>query len=148
MRVSTTGFGILLLLLSACGEQPSANERPAAKPTAPVAAPQPALASAPRYAGTYTVMDTAICALSITVTRQDTGYRFRCRQWQGPVTVVREGANTYFTFVGLKGLEPAVDIQAAWADTALLIQNYGNSMNNYERFSCDAKYLVLRRQQP
>lgn len=151
MRVLKTCLGSLLLLLGACGERANTPKRPAPKPATAPAAPRPAPAPAPtpRYAGTYAVMDTAVCALSITITRQDTGYRFRCGQWQGPVTVVREEDNTYFTFVGLKGVEPEIDINAAWADTALLIQNYGNSMNEYERFSgCDAKYLTLHRQQP
>jgi hypothetical protein len=149
MKLSITGLGSLLLVLCACGEPPTTREQPAKRLPAPLAVPRPTAAPAPRYAGTYAVTDTAVCALAITITRQGQGYRFRTDQQQGPVTVTREGADTYFTFVGLKGEEPAVDIEAAWADSALLIQNYGNSMNPYQRFGqCDAKYLTLRRQQP
>jgi hypothetical protein len=93
------------------------------------------------------VADTAVCALAITITQQGKGYRFRTGEKQGAVRIDRDGADTYFTFVGLKGANPAIDIEAAWADSALLIQNYGNSMNPYQRFEqCDAKYLTLRRQ--
>lgn len=102
---------------------------------------------APRYAGTYAVTDTAGCALAITIAQHGQGFRFRIGEKEGPVHIDQEGVNTYFTFVGLKGADPAVDVEAAWADSALLIQNYGNSMNPYQRFGqCDAKYLALRRQ--
>jgi hypothetical protein len=146
MKRKPTGWWSILLLLSACEQRP-ATAPPAANATEQHVRLKPDLA--PNYAGTYAVTDTAVCALSITITRQGPGYRFRSDEQQGPVTITREGADTYFTFVGLKGDEPAVDIEAAWADSALLIQNYGNSMNEYTRFaSCGAKYLTLRRQQP
>ena len=145
MKTIVLGLGSALLGLSACQEHPAAKAGPTvAPPTSPpvLARSAPAL----RYAGTYAVTDTAVCALAITITQQGKGYRFRTGDAQGPVTITREGADTYFTFVGLKGEEPAVDIEAAWADSALLIQNYGNSMNPYQRFGqCDAKYLTLRR---
>ena len=145
MSASTIFLGSFLLLFGACNKQPAANKPVPAEPTAASAAQTNA---EPRYAGTYSVTAPPDCALSITVTRQADGYRFRTGQQQGPVTITREGGDTYFTFVGLKGKEPVGDITAAWADTALVIQNAGNSMNPYLRFAdCGAKYLTLRRQQ-
>ncbi|QIX62328.1 hypothetical protein HER32_14530 [Hymenobacter sp. BT18] len=114
--------------------------------TAGSASPKPA----PDYTGTYAVLDTAICPLSITITRHGSTYSFSCTNGlttSGRVEISQEADGTYFTFIGLKGQEPAEDISAAWEDNTLRIQNYGNSMNDYTRFgNCDAKYLDLRRQ--
>lgn len=104
----------------------------------------------PRYVGTYAVRDSTDCPLSITVTRQGPDYLFSCSNGsitRGKVEVSQEADATYFTFVGLKGDDPEEDVPALWQDTVLLIQNYGNSMNEYTRFSnCEAKYLELYRQ--
>ncbi|MCA8832690.1 hypothetical protein [Hymenobacter pini] len=123
------------------------NPDSAAAPAQPTASasttPQPV------YAGTYTVRDSTDCSLSITITRQGPGYAFSCsngRTVQGTVEISEEADGTYFTFVGLKGDDPEEDIPALWQDSVLLIQNYGNSMNEYTRFSnCEAKYLELYR---
>jgi hypothetical protein len=90
----------------------------------------------------------AICALSITITEQTSGYSFTTGTTQGHVQVEHQDSTTYFTFVGLKGADPTDDVEAVWQDSMLVIQNTGNSMNPYTRFEqCDAKYLELLRQQ-
>lgn len=130
------------LLLAACQpEAPATTAAPEATPSTPaVAAP----AAPPRYEGTY--RDTS-CALTIQITRRDTSYFFACNGVRGPVEVARDDADTGFTFVGLKGFSPVEDVGCVWQDSVLLIQNYGNAMNEYTRFrDCDAKYLELRRQ--
>ena len=146
------------LALVACESKTPASSAPAA--TAPstqvpaggtdtttATAPSSSKTVAPTYAGTYAVQDTAVCALSITVEKQAGGYSFSCGGIRGNVEVTREDSTTYFTFVGLKGAEPAIDVQAVWEDSVLLIQNSGNSMSEYTRFAqCDAKYLELVRQ--
>ena len=144
MKLLFTGISCGLLL-AACGEKQQATTSPAP----PLATEKAAVAAtpAPRYSGIYTVTDTAVCKLSITVTQRPNGYYFTCDQSQGPIAVSQDESGTYFTFVGLKGDEPAIDIAANWQDSVLLIQNYGNSMNEYTRFGgCNAKYLELRRQ--
>ncbi|MET4107944.1 hypothetical protein [Hymenobacter sp. UYP22] len=99
------------------------------------------------YAGTYAVQDTAVCSLSISVAQLGNYYTYTCQGIRGQVEVTKDEAETYFTFIGLKGQEPEEDISASWQDSVLLIQNYGNSMNEYTRFGdCDAKYLELHRQ--
>jgi hypothetical protein len=107
-------------------------------------------AAQPTYAGTYAVRDTMVCPLSITITRQGPDYVFSCsngRTGQGTVKVSPKADATYFTFVGLKGDDPEEDVPALWQDSVLVIQNSGNSMNEYTRFgNCDAKYLELYRQ--
>ena len=144
-------FGAVLVLLAGCGgpSHPTltTDQLPAAAEEAPVVVSPPvASAPVPDYAGTYSVQDSAICQLSIAIIRQATGYTFSCDDTHGSVDIVRENGATYLTFLGLKGQEPAEDISALWQDSVLLIQNYGNSMNEYTRFgSCDAKYLELRR---
>lgn len=135
------------LLLAAC--HPTPPDTPGAADTAaPTAvAPPPAAPAQPRFEGTYAVTDTT-CDLSITITRRDTSYFFACDSVRGPVQVWRDatGPDMGFVFVGLKGIEPEEDISCAWQDSMLLIQNYGNSMNEYQRFDCGDKYLELRRQ--
>jgi hypothetical protein len=139
-----TGPSFLLLL----GCQPATPD-PAAAPEAPAAAvvgPEPAASARPRYEGTYALTDTT-CALSITITRRDTNYFFACDTVRGPVRVWRDDTATGFTFVGLKSIDPEDDnIGCAWQDSMLIIQNYGNAMNEYQRFACGDKYLELRRQ--
>ncbi|UOQ67004.1 hypothetical protein [Hymenobacter volaticus] len=102
----------------------------------------------PTYEGTYTVQDTAVCSLSITITKQADTYSFTTSTTRGLVQIEKQDSETYFTFLGLKGTDPKADVEAVWQDTVLVIQNYGNSMNEYLRFAqCDAKYLELVRQQ-
>ena len=141
-----TSFAALLLAVAGCSP---ADNYSAAKPTVEAsAAPDAAAPTELAYAGTYTVQDTAICALSISITKRGSGYFFSSEEVRGKVDITREGLETYFTFVGLQGQEPPEDISAVWQDSVLLIQNYGNSMNEYTRFGgCNAKYLELRRQQ-
>ncbi|UOG75734.1 hypothetical protein MTX78_03855 [Hymenobacter tibetensis] len=117
---------------------------PATRTTPPPIAPASASLT---YAGTYTMQDTAVCSLSITISKQADGYHFTSGGTQGKVAVMQQGAETYLTLLGLKGTEPQIDIEVAWQDTMLVLQNYGNSMNEYTRFGqCDAKYLELVRQ--
>jgi hypothetical protein len=93
------------------------------------------------------VQDTTVCSLSITISRQADGYHFISGGTQGKVAVMQQDGETYLTLLGLKGTEPQTDIEVAWQDTMLVLQNYGNSMNEYTRFGqCDAKYLELVRQ--
>jgi|GEM_PF-4158757 len=135
------------LLLAAC--QPAPPDTPAAAATAaPAAAVAPPAAPArPRFEGTYTVTDTT-CDLSITITRRDTSYFFACDSVRGPVRVWRNATDSDvgFVFVGLKGMYPEEDISCAWQDSMLLVQNYGNALNEYQRFGCGDKYLAFRRQ--
>ncbi|MDO7877265.1 hypothetical protein Q5H93_21145 [Hymenobacter sp. ASUV-10] len=135
-----------LLALAAC--QPAATDAPAT--TAPAEAPAAVSAppARPRFEGTYAATDTT-CNLSITITRRDTSYFFACDSLRGPVRVWRNATDSDvgFVFVGLKSIEPEDDdISCAWQDSMLLIQNYGNAMNEYQRFDCGDKYLELRRQ--
>jgi hypothetical protein len=138
---------LLALLLAVAGCSPADNN-PADHPTVESPAASNAdIPAEPAYAGTYAVQDTAICALVIGITKRGSSYFFSSEGVTGKVSVSQEGSETYFTFVGLKGEQPSEDISAVWQDSVLLIQNYGNSMNEYTRFGgCDAKYLELRRQ--
>lgn len=137
------GFSAACLFV-ACEVSPPATSRSATSVTPAPATSPAALNSGPNYAGTYAVQDTAVCQLSITVKKQASSYTYSYAATQGLVEVTREGSDTYFTFIGLKGQDPEEDVSAVWQDSVLLIQNSGNSMNEYTRFgSCDAKYLEL-----
>lgn len=137
--------------LAACEQKAASSTTPttlAPAVTTDTALPQaPLPLSAPTYAGTYTVQDTAVCALSITITKQANTYQFVMGETHGQVQVDRQGSETYLTFLGLKGADPQDNVEAVWQDSLIVIQNYGNSMNEYTRFEqCDAKYLELVRQ--
>ena len=140
---------LLGVVLAGC-EQKTASST--VKTAVPAAAndttSQQAVPNEPNYVGTYTVQDTAVCALTITISKQANGYRFATGTAREQVRIELQDTQTYFTFVGLKGAEPHDNIEAVWQDSMLLIQNYGNSMNEYTRFEqCDAKFLELVRQQ-
>lgn len=101
----------------------------------------------PHYAGTYTNQDSTDCDLAITILEKENQYFFVKDKIRGTVKVTKQDSSTYLTFVGLKNIYPEeADIEALWQDSVLLVQNYGNAMNEYERFNCEAKYLELRRQ--
>ncbi|WP_157530627.1 hypothetical protein [Hymenobacter norwichensis] len=132
-----------------CEQRPTTSATPAAPMPPAAASPStsPSAPAKPIYAGTYTVQDTAVCALSITIGKQADGYSFTTGTTQGQVQVEQQDSSTYFTFAGLKGADPVDDVEAVWQDSMLVIQNTGNSMNPYTRFEqCDAKYLELVRQ--
>ena len=94
------------------------------------------------------MQDSAVCALSITISKQADAYHFTTSTTRGLVQIEKQDTETYFTFLGLKGADPKDDVEAVWQDSMLVVQNYGNSMTEYLRFAqCDAKYLELVRQQ-
>lgn len=131
------------LLLPAC--QPATPDTAAAMDTPAVEATP----ARPRFEGTYTVTDTT-CGLSIIITRRDTSYFFECpsARARGPVRVWYNPGDPApgLTFVGLRGDETR-DVSCVWEDNMLVMQNYGNAMNDYLFFpGCSGKYLTFRRQ--
>jgi hypothetical protein len=145
-KMHLVALACLAATLVACEQKAATSATSTA--SVPAVATNPASHPAkPTYAGTYTVQDTAVCAVSITIIEQAGGYRFEAGNAHGQVQVIRQETDTYLVFKGLKGGDPADDVEAAWQDSMLVIQNYGNSMNQYLRFAqCDAKYLELLRQ--
>ena len=149
---------VVVNFLFACGQQHDvpafrvAREVAAAKKTTPP--PKAALVVVADFAGTYVNQDTAACRLSIAIERRNGAYFYSCDSLKGPVQIETEDGRTYFTFQGLKDDEPSElnsgedsSISAECVADTLNIQNYGNSMNYYVRFShCDAKFLKLVKQ--
>jgi len=118
---------------------------PTAAPTA-VAPPLSQSGDFKPYVGTY-VADKAVCDLQIQLADQGGKLIFQSGGVAGNVNITKEAGDTYLTFVGLKGSSPKVDVEAAYQDDKLVVQNDGNAMNPYTRFeACDVKYLELARQ--
>ncbi len=69
------------------------------------------------------------------------------RDATGEVTFTESSSNLYLTFKGLFASEPSnMEIDAAFNGTDLIIQNYGNSMNNYTKFEgVGGKYLSFEK---
>lgn len=147
----------VVFTLSACGQQ---HDAPVAKAARPVVATKKATpaktvpVSVPDFAGTYVNEDPATCRLAIVIERRNGAYFYSCDTFKGPMQIAYEEGRRFFTFQGLKDDEPSEDYPAADGNISaesegdtLSIQNYGNSMNYYVRFSsCDAKYLKLVKQ--
>jgi len=139
---------VVLSALACTGSEP-APAPPASVLAPPPSAPAPAPPSAyGPYVGSY-VGDTSVCALEIELIDQGGKLTFRSGRIAGDVVISKQPDETYLTFVGLKGASPPDDVQAAFMDGKVVIQNSGNAMNPYTRFAqCDAKYLELVKQAP
>lgn len=49
-------------------------------------------------------------------------------------------------FESLYGDNPKIEVQSKYENESIIIQNYGNSMNPFSRFSeCTSKYLLLKK---
>lgn len=101
------------------------------------------------YSGAYKSNDNK-CRLDLTVTLKDGSYLYRFstakRKQNGKLEISQTDGGTYLTFKGLFGARPKTEIQGLYSDGKIVIQNYGNSMNDYLRFKeCDLKFIELEK---
>jgi hypothetical protein len=79
---------------------------------------------------------------SIRVVKKDALYTFHILDSKksisrGKVSVEKEGDNTYLSFGKIGGI---------WKGNSIQVQNYGNSMNEYNHFTqCEDKYLTFEK---
>ncbi|WP_400193199.1 hypothetical protein [Hymenobacter sp. B81] len=149
----------LLLGLLACSSDP--RPEAATAPALPVPSAPPAASAAEPAAnfpelvpGVYEVSDSTVCALAITIERQGRGYTFASGEVRGRLRVEREAERVLLTFEGWQAAEPGRRAHAAdsgyiggeYEPERILLQNYGNSMNEYTLLpNCDAKFLTLEK---
>ncbi len=134
---------LTLVLLTACAEK-EAKEEMTHLPAE--------ISDSPDYSGVYRTADAVDCQLQITITPGDDTYLYQLqttyRKESGPMDVVTDNEHVYFSFEESFGDEPNEVITASFQEATLLIQNYGNSMNQYTRLSeCSEKYLELSKQE-
>ncbi|WP_316802817.1 hypothetical protein [Pedobacter nototheniae] len=99
--------------------------------------------------GNYSVTESDNdCKLSIKISYVKGEYVYLLkttkREKKGKVYFSRMEDGNYITFSGLPGDENQGDLEGAFNDGEIAIQNYGNSMNEYTRLSeCGDKYIHL-----
>lgn len=105
------------------------------------------------YAGTYKSADAA-CPMQLDITQTaDGAYQYSIKTSKqkraGKMEVSQSEGSTYFLFKGLFGASPKVEIEGAFEDGKIVIQNSGNASNQFIRFQdqeCGTKYIELAKQ--
>lgn len=103
------------------------------------------------YSGIYKLSDDQVCDIVITIKKDNSGYIYSITgkglKSSGKVSVVKDGENTYLAFTGTKRSGDKSAIEGAYSDGKIIIQNYGNGMNQYICFKqCDVKFLEFERE--
>lgn len=96
------------------------------------------------YSGIYRLADADKCNIEITINNDNSNYTISGTgvKSSGKLSVVKNDTETYLNFTGTKRGSDNVPIEGVWSDGKIIIQNYGNSMNQYICFkSCDEKFL-------
>ena len=96
------------------------------------------------YNGKYKSDDPNACPIEIKITKNAYVFKLNDKIQKGKLEIKVKNQQVYFTFIGLKGSDPKIDIEGQLMDGAIFIQNTGNAMNPFTRFSeCDVKYIQL-----
>lgn len=103
------------------------------------------------YSGIYRSND-KYCNLEIVVNRENGNYHYKINSEfhnETGILKIKEIENElYFEFEGLFGVNPREEISGKLMNNIIIIQNYGNSMNQYLRFSeCDTKFIELKKEE-
>jgi len=98
------------------------------------------------YTGTYHIVDKTSCDISIVIKKSGNYLTYKSGNVEGKVEIIVEDKDTYLNFMAINGKSPEGDCEAKYENESLMIQNEGNSMNQYNHFKqCDAKYLELKK---
>ncbi len=102
------------------------------------------------YIGTYQTILENECSIAITITSNDDGYHYKITsstiEQEGRLEISKTDTEVYFKFIGLIGAAPKESIEAQYINETIVIQNYGNSMNEYIKFSeCDVKFIEFEK---
>lgn len=95
-----------------------------------------------KISGIYLISDNKICNESIKIElKKDSFFIYEGVNLKGKgiYKLIEDNSNTYLQMNSIEGL---------YKRDSIIIQNYGNSMNEFVLFSeCDAKYLYFIKQQ-
>jgi len=102
------------------------------------------------YSGTYRLTDAKACNILITIKNDKSEYSYAINgtgvKSSGKLGVVKEGSGIYLMFTGTKRSGDNTVVEGQYSGGKIVIQNYGNSINQYVCFkSCDAKYLEFEK---
>ncbi|MBL3658882.1 hypothetical protein [Fulvivirga sediminis] len=99
-----------------------------------------------KYDGQYILMAANDCQLQIDISGGIYHLETSKRKLKGTIEILKNNQQVYLLFKRLIGDDPGEDVSGKYEDNSIIIQNYGNSMNQYTRLSeCSDKYLVLKK---
>lgn len=102
------------------------------------------------FSGTYTTDNTKGCAFTLELKSKEKSYEFTFRgegiDDHGKAFIDPIDGKNYISFDGKIGNNPPGTISGEINNEMLIIQNYGNSMNEYHFFTqCDSKFLEFKK---
>ena len=102
------------------------------------------------FTGTYKLEDNNNCFIELFITSNKDNFQYRIKtnkiEKEGRLEITKNENEVYFKFIGLLGTETKEEISGQYMNKKIVIQNYGNAMNQFIRFSeCDMKYLELEK---
>lgn len=102
------------------------------------------------YVGNYISKDDA-CDIKLSIQKSGLQYKYELNTSNlknlGILKIVKESNDVYFEFLNLNSDSEGYPIQASVNDEELIIQNYGNAINQYHHIKdCDIKYILLTKE--
>jgi hypothetical protein len=145
---SATILVLLVALILSCGNPATSNVQGA--DTALSSKHQAGPEVSKGFSGEYKPTGDNKCDITITIQDKDGVYTYLIKssgkEFSGKVIIEQEESETYLVFDGIiEGNKPG-SISALYTNDTLTIQNYGNSMNEYNYFKkCDLKFLEFKK---
>jgi len=139
---------LIVALLIACGNTVTSKVQDADTALSTHQNAQPKVSKG--YSGEYRPIGDNTCDITINIQDKDGAYTYLIKsfgkEFSGKVIVEQEDSETYLVFDGIiEGNKPK-SISGLYTNDTLTIQNYGNSMNEYNYFKkCDLKFLEFKR---
>lgn len=101
------------------------------------------------FTGIYK-LDNNNCFIELLITSNKDDFHYRIKtnklEKEGRLEITKNENEVCFKFIGLFGTEPKEEISGQYMNKIIVIQNYGNEMNEFIRISeCDMKYLELEK---
>jgi len=105
----------------------------------------------PDYSGIYKVSAENTCQLTIAITKENQNFNYQIKgenlDCTGKLIIEDFEGEIYFTFDGQIAENAPKVVSAKFVDNSIMVQNYGNSMNEYNYFKqCEEKFLEFKKQ--
>lgn len=102
------------------------------------------------YSGVYTTSAESLCKITLTISKVAQEYSYQISMdklnYSGKIIFEQTDDQTYLAFDGQIGNNAPKTVSGLFVDGAIMIQNYGNSMNEYHYFKqCDEKFLEFKK---
>jgi hypothetical protein len=102
------------------------------------------------YTGSYKTIDQESCPIVLSIFSQKDELHYKIttssRELVGQLVIIKQDNEVSLRFVDLLGDNPKDEVSGLFNNDTIVIQNYGNAMNQYIVFSeCGTKYIELVR---